>query len=79
MAASGIGGWMTNVLLAHFYALRAHIDAVIVQAETELGIPQGGEEQGACPKCKAPAEQVKATFSGEFHCEACGHEWTPTT
>lgn len=67
---------MTNALLAHFYALRAHIDAVIVQAQDELGIPQG-DTSGECPKCNAAADQVSVTFGGERSCKVCGHEWGP--
>lgn len=65
---------MNRAFLAQLYALRTQIDAAIVLAEGELGIQQGGDD-GSCPKCKAPSDQVKVTFGGERSCQACGHEW----
>lgn len=72
---------MTSPHLAHLYALRSHLDAVILEAEEALGIrPDEGSDPGACPQCKAPSEQVvqQNTLDGtkKRRCGVCGHEWT---
>lgn len=69
-----------NVALAHLYALRAHLEAVILSAETDAGITPGQQvEPGSCPNCGAPADQVedRSTLDGtkRRRCTVCGHEW----
>lgn len=71
---------MTPVALAQLYALRAHLDAVILAAEAEAGVlGQAPKEPGGCPECNASAEQIQdtSTLDGtkRSHCRACGHEW----
>lgn len=71
---------MTPVLLAHLYALRAHVEAVILLAETEAGVaPTAGAEPGSCPQCGASPEQVQdtSTLDGtkRRRCSNCGTEW----
>lgn len=69
---------MTSVMLAHMYALRAHIDAVIAQMEAEAGISSDGNA-GGCPQCGAPADQVSdaTTLDGvkKSRCAQCGSVW----
>ena len=71
---------MTPVLLAHLYAMRAHLEALILLAETELGMaPTAGREPGSCPECGAAPDQVDdtSTLDGtkRSRCRSCGHEW----
>ena len=71
---------MTPVLLAHLYAMRAHLDALILLAETDLGVaPTATAEPGGCPVCGASPEQVQdtSTLDGtkRSRCAACGEEW----
>lgn len=69
---------MTNTTLAHLYALRAHIEAVILVVEAEVGAsPQ--PEPGGCPSCGASSEYIqdRSTLDGtkRDRCTRCGHEW----
>lgn len=70
---------MTEGWLAHLYAMRAHIDALIVVAQTELGMVPPQEESGTCPECKASPDFIKdvSTMDGirRSHCNNCGNEW----
>lgn len=67
-----------NVELAHLYALRVHLDAVILAAENGAGVTQSAEP-GSCPVCKAAAESVEdaSTLDGtrRDRCTKCGAEW----
>jgi hypothetical protein len=68
-----------NVTLAHLYALRAHLDAVILAAETEAGPGQTPLEPGSCPQCGASADKIedRSTLDGtrRDRCTNCGYEW----
>lgn len=71
---------MTPVLLAHLYALRSHVEAVILLAEAECGVmPTATAEPGSCPACGAPPDQVQdtSTLDGtkRRRCGQCGEEW----
>jgi hypothetical protein len=71
---------MTPVLLAHLYALRSHVEAVILLGETELGVaPTATAEPGSCPQCGASADQVEdtSTLDGtkRSRCANCEAEW----
>jgi rubredoxin len=71
---------MTPVLLAHLYALRSHVEAVILLGETELGVaPTATAEPGSCPQCGAPPDRVgdTSTLDGtrRGRCKSCGYEW----
>lgn len=70
---------MTSVALAQLYALRAHLDAVILVAEAEAGVAAAASTPGSCPQCGASPETVEdaSTLDGtkRSHCRACGHEW----
>ena len=68
-----------NVTLAHLYALRAHLNAVILAAETEAGMLQTPAESGSCPQCGASADKIedRSTLDGtrRDRCTNCGFEW----
>jgi len=69
-----------NVGLAHLYALRAHLDAIIVAAETETGFSPGQTvEPGSCPQCGASPERIQdtSTLDGtkRSRCKQCEFEW----
>ena len=69
-----------NVILAHLYALRVQIDAIIATAEAEAGISHGvAREPGSCPQCGAPPDKVedRSTLDGTRRdwCSRCGAEW----
>lgn len=69
-----------TVLLAHLYALRAHVEAVILLAETEAGSASAPpREPGGCQDCGASPEQVQdtSTLDGtkRSRCSSCGAEW----
>lgn len=67
---------VSNVMLAQLYALRAHLDATILAAEAEAGIPQ--VKPTGCPNCGAAEDQLKDTSTfgvTRRMCQACGHEW----
>lgn len=72
-----------SVGIAHLYALRAHLDAVILAAaEAEAGLPVGTQvEAGSCPECKAPPEKIDdmRTMDGtqRYHCGVCQYIWEP--
>jgi transposase-like protein len=72
---------MTPVLLAHLYALRSHIEAVILLGETELGVAPSsvGADPGSCPQCGASSDNVedRSTLDGtkRDRCTKCGAEW----
>lgn len=71
---------MTPVLLAHLYALRSHIEAVILLGETELGVmPTATAEPGSCQKCGASPDKIEdwSMLNGPKidHCTSCGAEW----
>lgn len=67
-----------NVRLAHFYALRAHIEALILAEETEQGIP-AEQQPGRCPVCGAGPDMVEnaSMLAGPRRCRCtkCGAEW----
>jgi formate dehydrogenase maturation protein FdhE len=69
---------MTNVALAHLYALRAHIDAVILLMEGDAGISTESDP-GMCPQCGASPDQVTdaSTLDGtrKSRCAQCGAVW----
>lgn len=69
---------MTDVTLAHLYALRAHLDAVILAAEAGLNLAPV-VEPGGCPTCGAPADQVSdaSTLDGtrKSRCGQCAAVW----
>jgi hypothetical protein len=71
---------MTPVLLAHLYALRSHIEAVILLGETELGVmPTATAEPGSCPQCGGSSDKIedRSTLDGtkRDRCTNCGAEW----
>lgn len=70
---------MTPVILAHLYALRSHLDAVILATEVDAGVSGATKDPGSCQQCGAPAEQIAdtSTLDGtkRSRCAACGHEW----
>lgn len=71
---------MTTVALAQLYALRTHLDAVILAAEAEAGVTGGAPKAPrSCPQCGADPEQIQdtSTLDGtkRSRCSACGHEW----
>lgn len=73
---------MTEVYLAHLYAMRAHVDALILTAQTELGMAQPKDPE-RCPKCGVSNESSEDVFSdsvtmdGTWHrgCLKCQHQW----
>lgn len=69
---------MTPVALVQLYALRAHLDAMIVAAEAEAGT-SAPREAGSCPQCGASADTLldTSTLDGtkRSRCAHCGHEW----
>jgi len=70
----------SNVMLAQPYALRAHLDAMILAAEADAGIPSGPQvEAGSCQQCGASPEHVAdtSTLDGvqRSRCSTCGAEW----
>jgi hypothetical protein len=68
--------------LAHLYAIRMHLDALIIAAELEAGIaekdPGAFRDPRTCPKCGAPADLQtdQSTLDGtkRLRCSACGEE-----
>jgi formate dehydrogenase maturation protein FdhE len=70
----------SSVMLAQLYALRAHVEAVVLAAEAEAGMSQTPpREAGSCPRCGASPEQVSdtSTLDGtkRSRCQQCEHEW----
>lgn len=70
----------SRAMLAHLYALRAQLDAVILSAETELGASvETLQESGGCPNCHAGADAIedRSTLDGtkRDRCTRCGYEW----
>jgi len=69
-----------TALLAHLYALRGHLDAVILAAELEAGVLAAAvrPDPRVCPGCGAPAEAQgdTSTLDGtrRLRCSACGLE-----
>lgn len=68
----------SNVMLAQLYALRAHVDAMILSVESDDGtLPIA--EPGSCPHCGASPEQIQdtSTLDGtrRSRCQQCGQEW----
>ncbi len=71
---------MTNVGLANLYALRAHLDSVILAAEVEAGIShEDAKDPGVCQTCGASSDLVEdsSTLDGtkRRRCTQCGTEW----
>lgn len=68
-----------SVLCAQLYAIRAHVDALILAMESEAGVPAAGREPGSCPECGADPDKVKdeSTLDGtkRSRCTECRHEW----
>jgi hypothetical protein len=68
-----------HAILAHLYALRAQIDAVIVAAESDVGQLPQVREPGSCPQCGATPDKVedRSTLDGTKRngCTQCGYEW----
>lgn len=70
-----------KVTLAHLYALRWHLDAVILAAETGIGGPSLDQqvEPGSCPQCGASPDKIedRSTLDGtkRDRCTSCGSEW----
>lgn len=70
---------MTPVL-AHLYALRAHLDAVILAIEAETAAPPSPQaEPGSCPQCGTSPDQLldTSTLDGtkRRRCPNCQDEW----
>jgi formate dehydrogenase maturation protein FdhE len=68
-----------NVELAHLYALRVHLDAVILAAETSAGLNVPADPN-TCPSCKASGEGMivdASTLDGtkRRRCTNCNTEW----
>jgi hypothetical protein len=65
-------------MLAHLYALRSHLDAVILAVEAETGT-QPPAEPGSCPKCGTSPDQLQdtSTLDGtkRKRCPNCAEEW----
>ena len=70
-----------NVELAHLYALRAHIEALILAAEARMADVDAPRrvDPGACPTCQTPAEMLRdtSTLDGVQRrmCPTCRSEW----
>lgn len=68
-----------DVTLAHLYALRGHLDAVILAAQTDAGLTSAQAEPGSCPKCGASPDHVDdtSTLDGtkRSRCRECEEEW----
>ena len=69
-----------KVTLAHLYALRWHLDAVILAAEAGTeGPSQVQLEPGSCPQCGASPDKIedRSTLDGtkRNRCPDCGYEW----
>lgn len=65
-----------SATLAHLYALRAHLDAVIMAAEVAEGVTQ--TQPVGCPKCGTPEDQLQNTSTFNVkrrRCPNCGNEW----
>lgn len=67
----------SSVMLAHLYALRAHVEALVLLAEEQTGVVS--VEPGSCPKCGASPDQVvdTSTLDGtkRSRCSQCEEEW----
>ena len=68
-----------NPTLAHLYALRMHLEAVILAVELETGAAApAAADPRACPGCGAPPELQAdtSTLDGtrRLRCSACGRE-----
>lgn len=63
--------------LSHLYALRAHLDAVILALESETG--QAPAAVAACAVCGSTEDQwaITDTLDGtrRRRCQRCGNEW----
>jgi predicted Zn-ribbon and HTH transcriptional regulator len=69
---------LSNVALAHLYSLRAHLDAVIMAAESEAGALAIPQNPGGCQKCGTPADQLQDTSTFGIprrRCPNCQEEW----
>jgi hypothetical protein len=71
---------MTDAL-ARLFALRSHLDCVILAEQAALGIsPAPPVESGSCPQCQAgPDDVIIADMLGGAKlrkCKRCDAEWT---
>lgn len=83
MAGDRAGDSHVTPRLAHLYALRAHLDAVIAEYEAELGLPAEQKDPAEwCPSCGAGPEYQKnvSTLDGvrRVFCTRCQTERTVT-